>query len=171
MTAACGCGFSAFIQSTENTQVQTVSEPEQDSFISLWTKSLLRQLQEENDDRTNRIIMHELAAVHYDKLEMNKLLERYRNKLPEFLTFLREEWGWRITWDDDRKHIIADEDKKQCVCPLMASLQNPSSILCYCSEGFAERMFSRILGKKVRAKVITSILRGDARCQYQIDYK
>ncbi len=40
--------------------------------------------------------------------------------------------------------------------------------LCNCSEGFAERMFSYILNRPVRATVIASILRGDKSCKYEI---
>lgn len=42
-------------------------------------------------------------------------------------------------------------------------------LLCYCSEGFAELMFSKVVGHPVKAEVIRSIHRGAASCAYQID--
>ena len=60
-----------------------------------------------------------------------------------------------------------DENKDFCVCPLCQAQKMPP-LLCNCSEGFAERMFSNILNRPVRATVIASILRGDKSCKYEI---
>jgi hypothetical protein len=37
-----------------------------------------------------------------------------------------------------------------------------------CSEGFAERMFSNVLGQPVQASVLRSILKGDPSCVYEV---
>lgn len=41
--------------------------------------------------------------------------------------------------------------------------------MCYCSEGFAERMFSVVCEHQVEAVVISSVQRGDERCIYRIE--
>ncbi len=41
--------------------------------------------------------------------------------------------------------------------------------LCYCSEGFAERMFSIVQGSPVQAIVASSVQRGDPTCVYRIE--
>jgi predicted hydrocarbon binding protein len=68
-----------------------------------------------------------------------------------------------------KQNRIADENKTKCVCPMVNKEKGVrSSILCYCSEGFAEKMFSTVVGHPVKAKVISSIHRGNNRCKYQI---
>jgi predicted hydrocarbon binding protein len=44
-----------------------------------------------------------------------------------------------------------------------------SDVICYCSEGFAERMFSRVAGVEVSAEVVSSVRRGDLSCVYRIE--
>jgi hypothetical protein len=56
-----------------------------------------------------------------------------------------------------------------CVCPLVQqNIGVVSTTLCHCSEGFAERMFSAVIEKPVKATVTRSILRGDKSCVYTI---
>ena len=83
-----------------------------------------------------------------------------KGDLDGFLAFLSREWGWVITQCGEI--ILVDENKNYCVCPLCQAQKMPP-LLCNCSEGFAERMFSYVLNRPVRATVIASILRGDKR--------
>jgi len=43
-----------------------------------------------------------------------------------------------------------------------------STLLCDCSEGFAEKLFSAVVGKPVKAEVVASIQRGAKSCRYRI---
>lgn len=43
-----------------------------------------------------------------------------------------------------------------------------STLLCDCSEGFTEKMFSAVVGKPVKAEVVASIQRGAESCRYRI---
>lgn len=108
------------------------------------------------------------SKTHYDVLNMDELLEPFVGKPEAFYDFLHKKWNWIVTMDPDGNRIIADENKSQCVCPLVraAAVQTPN--LCNCSEGFAERMFSKVLEKQVRVRVIESILRGGKHCVYEI---
>lgn len=67
---------------------------------------------------------------------------------------------------------MADENKSFCVCPLVnVKKKTVSDAICYCSEGFAELMFSAVFEKPVTAIVISSVIRGDSSCRYKIDLK
>jgi predicted ArsR family transcriptional regulator len=63
----------------------------------------------------------------------------------------------------------ADENKSYCVCPMVNRAEGiGSSVMCNCSEGFAEKMFSAVFGHPVKAQVISSVLKGNASCKYKI---
>jgi len=65
--------------------------------------------------------------------------------------------------------LIADEDKNYCVCPIAVhNKEKDSSAMCYCSEGFAEKMFSLVSGMNTKAEVISAVRRGDTSCIYKV---
>jgi predicted hydrocarbon binding protein len=102
---------------------------------------------------------------------MDKVLAPYVGDIKKFIQFIGEKWDWKINYNPDSGVIIADENKTQCVCPMVNKEKGVrSSILCYCSEGFAEKMFSTVLGRTVKATVVSSILRGDKSCKYMIEW-
>ncbi len=106
------------------------------------------------------------AIHHYNANEMDKVLEPFVGKPDEFITFLEETWGWKVTFDRGNGIIIADENKPFCVCPLVDRVKCPN--LCSCSEGFAEMMFGKVFGRPVQATVKASVLRGDKSCVYEV---
>ncbi len=106
-----------------------------------------------------------------DHLKLTELLAPYRNNPDAFVQYLESGWGWKVSHDKATRTILADENKDHCVCPVAAPLpQKGPAALCYCSEGFAEAMFSFVLGCPVSATVVSSILRGGERCVYRIVY-
>ena len=73
-------------------------------------------------------------------------------------------------FEENEKVLIADESKPFCVCPLInKDTDKLLPAMCYCSEGFAERMFSVVCEHQVEAVVISSVQRGDERCIYRIE--
>jgi len=102
---------------------------------------------------------------------MDEVLAAYKGDLEGFLKFLEKEWGWVISWDSETKTLIADENKSYCVCPMVNHGKNlETDVICYCSEGFAEKMFSLVAGAPATATVISSVQRGDKSCQYKVNY-
>ena len=100
---------------------------------------------------------------------MDKVLAPYVGDMTRFTQFIGDQWGWKIDYKPEIGVIVADENKSFCVCPMVNKEKGiRSSILCYCSEGFAEKMFSTVAGHPVKARVISSIHRGDDRCKYEI---
>lgn len=136
-----------------------------------WIATLLPLLAT-GDREAAKHVLKGCAASHYDDLKMQATVERFAGRLPAFLDFLRAEWGWIIDYDRAAGVVAINENKSDCVCPLVAKKRGTNlGILCYCSEGFAEKMFSVVVGSPVRAEVTESILRGGKSCRYRIELK
>jgi predicted hydrocarbon binding protein len=136
-----------------------------------WILALLPQLAKADREEARRILKG-CAEAHFEDLKMQATVDKFRGRMDDFLAFLRKEWGWIIDYDRDRNVIQVNENKTSCVCPLVPkNITADLGILCYCSEGFAERMFSGVFGSRVRVVVAESVLRGHRNCKYVIDLK
>ena len=141
-----------------------------DEFYTGWTLKMLNALGTGGEGATCADVMHRCAEYHYECNGMEEKLNKYINDLSGFLAFLTKEWNWIITYDRKAGKIIADENKPECICPIVhhAGKMNVHDGICHCSEGFAALMFSKVTGRQVKVKVIRSILRGDASCVYEV---
>ncbi len=138
-------------------------------FASLWLGQLFNELNALAPDEVKKRIMRGCAQAHYRQLNMHQVIAPYQGDLERFLQFLEHTWDWKITISQDGSTILADENKPECVCPLVQSaLIEHQTLLCHCSEGFAEQMFSSVVGQPVEATVLRSIMRGDPSCVYQV---
>ncbi len=141
----------------------------EERFACQWLSSLMSILDENLDRNQCAQVMKGCALVHYRDMNMDAIVSQYKGNLEGFCSFLSETWKWKIDYDQASHLITADESKNECVCPLVKrNIVRDSSILCYCSEGFAEKMFSSVVGKAVKARVVQSVLRGDKSCVYAI---
>jgi hypothetical protein len=132
-----------------------------------WTHTLLTTLH----DKPNLAVaeaIKQCSNTHYTAIGMAETLRPFIGRPEQFYQFLRDTWGWIISVDADGKHILVDENKPECVCPLVRTGAASSPNLCQCSEGFAQRMFSAVLEKPVTARVRESVLRGGNHCVYEI---
>ena len=174
LTGACFCGFTSLAVHGSNGSGNTnTSEPDDKNrmFMQDWISTLLLQIDENAGDEECRKIMKHCAMAHYNFLEMDKVLEPYVGDIEKFNTYISGEWGWKVNYDKANGTITADESKSYCVCPMVNKEKGVrSSVLCYCSEGFAEKMFSTVAGHPVTARVISSIHRGNDRCKYEIRF-
>jgi hypothetical protein len=151
-----------------NAATQDVQPPQ---MPQKWIAALLPLLAE-GDPETAEEILRGCSASHYDDLNMQKTTDRFRGNLDSFLEFLGDQWGWILDYDGDTGVISVNENKDDCVCPLVHKTQRENlGILCHCSAGFAERMFSAVIGSPVHAEVTESILRGGKRCRYRIELR
>lgn len=142
---------------------------EQLQFAAGWTGCLLCSM-ENHPDADAEALMHECSSYHFYTNQMDTVLEPYVGRLKDFIQFLEQEWGWKISYCEETQTLIADENKPACICPLAQALgtDSLSPVLCHCSEGFAQKMFSKVTGTPVGATVIRSILRGGSSCVYQV---
>jgi predicted hydrocarbon binding protein len=172
LTGACMCGFGSLVLSAKNSSETSALTEEEDKRLTLvqeYLGGLLLNMQENLGEEENRKNIKQLAQVHYKQLNMDEFLKPYENNLDGFISFIEKEWSWKITYNKSTQMIIADENKSYCVCPMINHKAGiKAAALCYCSEGFAETMFSKVVGHKVNAKVISSIQRGNDRCKYEI---
>lgn len=172
ITGACFCGFGriAFADAGENKSSVADSEPDPGKhLIQGWIATLLAHLSSELEPEKFRNLIKNNAIIHFNELNMNDMLKEYIGNPDKFIHFISEKWGWKIEFDKSSGILIADENKSYCVCPLVNQTEDiGSSVMCNCSEGFAEKMFSEVFGKPVKAEVIASVLMGDKSCKYKV---
>jgi len=168
----CGCGAKNPVSARADANAPIQAEaPKPATMPQKWILTLLPQLAK-GDQENARRILKPCSASHYEELKMQATVDRFRGNLDEFLAFLRKEWGWITEYDRDRGVILINENKSSCVCPLVPkSSSGDFGVLCYCSEGFAEKLFSEVTGSPVRAEVAESIRRGQKSCKYRIELR
>jgi hypothetical protein len=164
----CFCGFSDISSLANN-----VTSPVPDKNKQLnqdWLSNLLSNLNQDLDENVLRKIIKKSSMLHYNNLNMDSLLSDYIGDLEKFIKYIENTWGWKIDYNKLTKVLIADENKDCCVCPILEHKKDiNTSAICYCSEGFAEKMFSVVTGVSVTAKVISSVRKGDKSCKYKIE--
>ena len=172
MAGMCSCGARGLVAAETAGGANTPADaPKPVSMPHKWIAILLPLLAKGDREYAKRILKG-CAVSHYEDLKMQSVVERFRGKLDSFLDFLRKEGGWIIDYDRDKGIIQANENKDFCVCPLIQKGYGKDlGILCFCSEGFTERMFSEVVGSKVRAEVTESVLRSHKSCKYRIDLR
>ncbi|MFB6320446.1 DUF6144 family protein [Saccharicrinis sp. FJH54] len=165
---ACFCGFSTISAFTDNSASE--NQDKDKPLYQQWLSNLLSDLNRDIDEETLRKIVKKSAEAHYISLNMDALLADYVGDLDKFNAYIESAWGWKIDYDKTTKVLIADENKTYCVCPVLEhNKEVNTSAICYCSEGFAEKMFSVVTGAAVHAKVISSVRKGDKTCKYKIE--
>lgn len=140
-------------------------------FLSGWVGQMLHEADRQLSQEAKTALLHSCAQAHYNQIDMDRTVAPYRGNLPAFLEFLSTAWGWKIDYDASSGILMADENKSECVCPLVrCGAVKDQSLLCSCSEGFATRMFSSVTGQPVQARVLRSILKGSSSCVYQVQF-
>ena len=169
LAGACFCGFTSMVQAGNRPQNEDAAPDPNKLLMQDWIATLLLCIDDQEDEASCRKIMKGCAISHYKHLKMDDFLKPYEGNLEKFNSFIEKEWGWKIDYQKDTGILVADENKSYCVCPMInQKIGVKSSIHCFCSEGFAELMFSRVVGRPVKATVISSIHRGNDRCKYEI---
>jgi len=169
VAGGCFCGFSFLAGQKVEAENNQEAEDAQKKLMQEWISVLMVSLDEQTDEELSRQIMKSCARAHYDQLKMDEVLQPYEGNLEKFASFLEDSWNWKVDFDRENGIIYADENKNFCVCPMVNHQQGLNTgVLCYCSEGFAELMFSKVSGHPVQATVISSIHRGNDRCKYEI---
>ncbi len=171
---ACACWFGSVFDFKAFGQ-DNVEKPEinrEEAFALQWITELLDSLSNNNlTDSQLRSIVKSTSQAHHDLLDVPEMVKPYIGKPSEFIEFLEKSWGWKVNDDSSKRLLIVDENKPKCVCPLLKnSADKLFPALCYCSEGFAEKMFSAVYGHPVAVTVAASIQRGAPSCVYHVAY-
>jgi len=137
-------------------------------FCSEWTRALLNRVEKCGADCAVSLL-EDCAQLHYQVNDMDTCLEQYIGDLDGFIGYLTHSYQWIVNYSDDKKKLLVDENKDYCVCPVAKEMDfDVSPVLCHCSENYARRMFSKVLGKEVTVRVLRSILRDGKSCIYEI---
>jgi hypothetical protein len=174
VSGACLCGFSLIALSkdkSENNGDNTSISDDKKILIHEWISVLLSCLETNLEEEHLRKAIKETSIVHYKYLKMDETLATYAGDIDRFIGFIEKEWGWKIDFDKQSGILLANENKSYCVCPMVSMADGFGSyLMCNCSEGFAERMFSTVFGHPVKTEVVSSILRGYESCIYKITF-
>jgi len=95
------------------------------------------------------------------------LLDRYKGDIEGFLAEGRRNWMAEATYDKEKGTIRIVDKGPSCSCPMVKVGNTPPSF-CDCTLGWQEEAYSEILGKRVKAELEESILRGGKKCVYRI---
>lgn len=130
LSGTCFCGFSAVSEASNDS-----SSPDQDNkqLNNEWLSTLILSLDKNLDESVLRPIVKSLAITHYNRINMDSVLGEYIGKMDHFVSFLENNWGWKINYDKASKVLIADENKDFCVCPILEHKKDvDTSALGYC---------------------------------------
>lgn len=139
------------------------------NFSMEWLGELLNSIEKNCSEEKCMLIFDQCGACHFKSME--QMIEKYVGDLQGFIKFMAEEHGQVITYDEVKNSIRVDENKPYCVCPITQSMNGKkvSPVLCNCSASMTQKMISKITGKEVKSRVVSSILRGDQSCVYEIE--
>lgn len=170
LSGFCLCGFSQLSGILASASPQSAATANSGNMSQSWIAGILTNLNEHLEEDDLRKIVKSASLAHYNQLGIENTLIEYKGRLDDFMQYIEKEWGWKFTYSEDKRVLLADENKPYCVCPLIDHTENKNyPALCFCSEGFAERMFSYVCGRQVRATVVSSVMRGNDRCIYRIE--
>lgn len=95
--------------------------------------------------------------------------EKYKGNIKGFLEAIQSPSGWveKAEYDEEQGIIRITDRNPKCSCPLVEKGVT-SADQCDCTLGWQEETYSRILGRRVKAELEESVLRGGSRCVYRI---
>lgn len=111
-------------------------------------------------------ILHSLGGRCADTYR-NTLIDRYKGNIEGFLEEGCRTWMAEAAYDKANGTIRIVDKGPSCSCPLVKVGTTPASF-CDCTLGWQEQTYSEILGRRVKANLEESILRGGKRCVYRI---
>lgn len=168
--ALCFCGFGRLLGANTPALEDIEEASDTNDMAKVWIAELLTNLSATQEESQLRLLIKSASIAHFNQMKAEAMLAPFKGRLKDFISFIEKEWGWKCHFEENEKVLIADESKPFCVCPLInKDTDKLLPAMCYCSEGFAERMFSVVCEYQVEAVVISSVQRGDERCIYRIE--
>lgn len=117
--------------------------------------------------------------------ELNRLLEqlgrecsrefapiyaKYMGDLEGFLQMCRKDWKMNCEHDPVAKKVVTYGEKTgRCFCPFVDETRMTPAF-CNCSLGWQMETFGAVIGKPVRAEILSSVLRGGRSCDFAVYY-
>lgn len=132
-----------------------------------WAQKQCAYLTEHFDDETIRQIRMDCACgPEMDKAgKLKAIYERERDLSAFVKKANRLQQGFSLEDGDESIDLIYP----QCYCSCVKRVDTHlSAVWCYCTLGYAKRMFSYIFDREVQAELISSVKMGDAVCRIRI---
>ena len=97
-----------------------------------------------------------------------QLLQDHRGDIDGFIHEFEKRSGEKIEYDRKKGTIkVIGLERGGCFCPLVDE-KLISKKVCDCSLGWQQYTYETLLGKKVKAELLESVLNGNKRCVFQI---
>ena len=136
-----------------------------------WAKELCVFLGDNYDDETIKAIRMDCACgpkYGYGGSRLKAVYEKNRdpNAFVDQANALG--FGFSLEYDGTAYYLIYP----QCYCSCVNRIDETlPGAWCYCTLGYARRMFGYVFGKEVRTELISSVKQGDAVCRIRITEK
>ena len=148
----------------ENPEVKKLQG--QMDFVHKRFASLLGLMNAEMDEEKRKQMFEKLGRICSS--EYSDTYMKFENNVEGFLDEIKGKWVEDVNYDKDAQTIMIIGSKTEnSFCPLAEKSVTPE-IYCDCSLGWQKGVFEGISGKKVKATVEESVLRGGERCSFKI---
>lgn len=165
---ACGLGICSCVGAVALTSNKAIAAEEQ---LTPWEKSFIKHrfaklidiLDESLDETTKNEIIEKLGR----ECSLNSMAQNYKGDVEGFFSEIHRRWGENASFDRETGIIRIETPERDCVCPLIDSKKISPSV-CQCSVGWQTQTYESILGKKVEAKCLESVIRGSRKCVFEV---
>ena len=140
--------------------------------LNNWLKTLFEEFNDyENTDEVQRIMkkcgsncakdcgMHEIVAKMKEEIrdisDFTEVLATIKSNLGE---------GFEVV----EGGFIAEFGDGKCVCPLVSGQYINSPVLCNCTRGFNESVWSNFFDRPVKVELLQTVLRGGNTCKIKV---
>jgi len=167
--AACGLGVPAGAEDGKQEASEQASNNKTIDAMRVRYATLVALIARHVPEDVQRTIFREMGRECARQFKA-MTYEKFAGNLAGFLEEARGRSGWMASAEHDPKTgaITIVDRAKACTCPLVKQGLTPSAH-CECTLGWQEETYSRILGQRVKASLVESILRGDGRCVFRVE--
>ena len=161
------CGLDAVLGQSANPEAERSNG--QLEAVRIRYAKLVEIVGKELDEPTRKRVFNSLGrecALQYRATTFDK----YKGDLKGFLDFAQGSGGWmaKAVYDERAGVIMIIDRSQSCTCPLVKKGLT-SGLQCECTLGWQEQTYGAILGRRVKASVGESILRGSDKCVFRIE--
>lgn len=134
-----------------------------------WAQNVCEELTKKYDDSTVKKVRMDCACGP-EEGKIGKLKKLYEScsSVEEFVEKANKlEQGFTIGYKDNALFLTYP----QCYCSCVKRIDKPiGKAWCYCTVGYATRMFQTVLSKAVTVELLESVKMGDKQCVMKISY-
>jgi len=173
ITGGCVCsmltlGATQTLSGDESKEKKTEKDKNQE-FIAGWVENLMLIMDKNLDEETRSKIMQESGRRCAEKTYKAVAL-KYKGNLMDFLDFLKKSFADIVDYDEKNNRIhLVGKKFESCICPMVKGRSTlKSGTYCMCSQGWMQKVFEIITGKKVKVELEQTMLRGADCCAFKM---